>query len=87
MQSWSYNSSVIETGDNPVLTISTEFSGYTGNVVVAGSTTPTGNWYQIENTTYANATFTDGYVIQGFHPYVQLQFTSTGGSIGNIYAR
>jgi hypothetical protein len=82
-----YYSSVINTEDNPVLTIQTTMSEYNGNVTVQGSCDVDTNWYDITTTTYANSSITDGYVIKGYHPFVRLVFVSDTGNITNILAR
>lgn len=82
-----YYSSVISTQDSPILTIQTTFDQYIGNVVVQGSFDVDANWYDISTTAYANASYTDGYVIEGYHPFVRLQFVSTTGNVSNILTR
>lgn len=83
-----YYSSVVNTESNPVLTIQTRYDEYYGNVAILGSTIVDGNWYPIvEQNDLANITETRGYTIQGFHPYVKIQFTSNSGAVTNILAR
>lgn len=86
--SLTYYSSVVNTESNPVLTIQTRYDEYYGNVAILGSTIVDGNWYPIvEQNDLANITETRGYTIQGFHPYVKIQFTSNSGAVTNILAR
>lgn len=83
-----YFSSVIDTTDNPILTLQTHFTDYYGNVSIQGSTIVDGDWYDIIQTeNYANLTDTKGYTIRGFHPYVRMEFTSNTGAVTNILAR
>ena len=82
-----YYSSVINTEDNPILTIQTSFYQYNGDVLIEGSTIVNGDWYPITTAAYANNSDTKGYTISGYHPYVRMQFTSNTGAITNILAR
>jgi hypothetical protein len=84
-----YYSSTLETNDNPVLTFSVEYNNFSGNVAILGSTLVDNDWYVVDlvETNAANLTATKGYVVEGFHPYVRLQFVSDYGEIGNIYSR
>lgn len=85
--SQTYYSSVINTNDNPILTIQARYTDYYGNVVIEGSTIVDGDWYPITTETYANASDTYGYTIRGYHPYVRMQFVSNVGVVTNILAR
>lgn len=85
--SQTYYSSVINTNDNPILTIQARYTDYHGNVIIEGSTIVDGDWYPITTATYANATDTHGYTIRGYHPYVRMQFVSNVGVVTNILAR
>jgi hypothetical protein len=82
-----YFSSVVTTNDNPILTLQTEYTQYTGNVLIAGSTIVDNDWYPIELHQYANITETHGYVIHGYHPYIRMTFESNAGVVTNILAR
>ena len=82
-----YYSSVINTEDNPILTIQTSYVEFNGDVTVLGSTQPDTEWYPITTDTYANTTDTYGYTIRGFHPFVKMQFVSNTGAVTNILAR
>lgn len=85
---YTYYSSVINTEDNPILTIQTHYTEYYGNVVIEGSTEVDSNWYTIDTETdLANITETRGYTIKGFHPFVRMSFTSNSGAVTNILAR
>lgn len=82
-----YYSSVISTNENPVLSIQAQYTQYYGNVIVEGSTIVNGDWYPITTATYSNVSDTKGYVIQGYHPYIRMQFVSNVGIVTNILAR
>ena len=82
-----YYTSVITTNDNPILTLQAEYSEYYGNIVVEGSTIVDGDWYPILSNTYSNVSDTKGYVIQGYHPYIRMQFESNSGAVANILSR
>lgn len=81
-----YNSSVLYTGTNPLLNIQTWLDNYSGNVNIQGSTTQS-QWYTINTISYLSATQSDLYSVQGFHPYVRLEFVSTQGNVTQILAR
>lgn len=82
-----FYSSVINTQDNPILTIQTHYEGYYGNVVIEGSTIQDADWYPITAAAYSNTTDTYGYTIKGYHPYIRMVFTSNVGVVTNILAR
>lgn len=83
-----YYTSVINTQDNPILTIQTRYDEYYGNVAILGSTIVDGDWYPIETETdLANLTETRGYTIVGYHPFVKMEFTSNAGAVTNILSR
>ena len=82
-----YYSSVINTNSNPVLTIQASLLEYSGNVAVVGSVQPDVDWYPILENTYDNVSSTVGYTVEGFHPFVRLEFNSTAGAVANILSR
>lgn len=83
-----YYSSVIETNDNPILTIQTHYDQYYGNVVIEGSTIVDNDWYPIDSDVgLANVSETRGYTVRGFHPYIRVQFVSNTGAVTNILTR
>jgi hypothetical protein len=82
-----YYSSVINTNDNPILTLQARYTDYYGNTVIEGSTIVDGDWYPIEVHSYANTTDTYGYTVHGYHPYIRMQFVSNVGIVTNILAR
>ena len=78
----------MNTTDNPLLTIQTLYQGYSGNVQVQGSTLPDADWYNIGNAyPYLDNTGSEGYIIDGYHPYVRVKFVSTQGDVTQILAR
>ena len=83
-----YVTSVINTENNPILTIQTQYTEFYGNVTIQGSTVPDNDWYPIlVETDLADITETRGYTVKGFHPYVRMSFTSNSGAVTNILAR
>lgn len=82
-----FYSSIINTEDNPVLTIQAKYTEYTGNVTIEGSTIVDADWYPITDSSYANTSNTYGYTVKGFHPYVRMVFTANTGAVTNILAR
>jgi hypothetical protein len=82
-----YYTSVINTEDNPILSIQAHYTQFNGDVTIEGSTIVSGDWYPITTTTYSNVTDTFGYTVRGFHPYVRMVFTSNTGAVTNILAR
>jgi hypothetical protein len=81
-----YYTSVIST-DAGMITLQAKYSDYYGNIAIEGSTIVDGNWYPIFVDTYEELTDTKGYVIEGFHPYIRMQFESNAGIVTNILAR
>lgn len=85
---YTYYTSVINTEDNPILTIQTHYEDYYGNILIEGSTQVNSDWYPIyEDTDLAEVTETRGYTIIGFHPFVRMTFSSNAGAVTNILAR
>jgi hypothetical protein len=82
-----YVSSVVTTNENPVLTLQATYANYYGNTSVEGSSIVDGDWYPITYNEYSGVTDTKGYVVEGFHPYIRMQFTSNTGVVTNILAR
>lgn len=83
-----YYSSVINTEDNPILTVQSTLTEYNGIVAIEGSTIVDGDWYPITTSEdYSNVSDTKGWSIRGFHPYVRMVFTSNAGVVTNILAR
>lgn len=82
-----YSTSVIETNDNPVLTIQINYNQFNGNVEVQGSTEVDSDWYTIQTHSYTNTSETVGYVLKGYHPYVRVNFTSTSGQVDKVLSR
>lgn len=83
-----YDTSIINTQSNPVLTIQTHYDEYYGNVAILGSSIVDGDFYVIQaDDDLANVTETRGYTIHGYHPFVKVEFTSNSGAVTNILAR
>lgn len=82
-----YHTSVINTEDNPILTIQARYEEFNGNVVIEGSCQPDTDWYPIEAHTYDSITDTLGYVVRGYHPFIRMEFTSNAGAVMNIISR
>jgi hypothetical protein len=83
-----YFTSIINTQDNPILTIQTHYDEYYGNVAILGSSIVDGDFYIIEeDNELADVTETRGYTIHGYHPFVKVEFTSNSGAVTNILAR
>ena len=83
-----YSTSIINTQDNPVLTIQTRFEEYYGNVTILGSSIVDGDWYTIlTDEELDQVTETRGYTVHGYHPFVKVEFTSNSGAVTNILAR
>ena len=82
-----YYTSVVDTNDSPILTLQAQYTDYYGNIVIEGSTNVDSDWYPILNATYTAETDTKGYVVQGYHPYIRMQFESNNGAVTNILTR
>lgn len=83
-----YYSSIINTSDNPILTIQAHYEEFTGDVTIEGTVeNQGGDWYPITTTAYSNVTDTFGYTVHGYHPFIRMVFTSNAGAVTNILAR
>jgi hypothetical protein len=82
-----YYTSVVDTNDSPILTLQAQYIDYYGNIAIEGSTIVDGDWYPILTDTYTSETDTKGYVVQGYHPYIRMQFESNNGAVTNILSR
>jgi hypothetical protein len=83
-----YYTSIVNTQNNPILTIQTHYDEYYGNVAILGSSIVDGDFYTItEDNDLGNVSETKGYTIYGYHPFVKVQFTSNSGAVTNILAR
>lgn len=83
-----YYSSIINTQDNPVLTIQVNLEQYNGDILIEGTTNQQAtDWYPITTATYSNTSDTYGYTITGYHPFVRVAFTSNTGAVTKILAR
>ena len=84
---YTYTSSVISTENNAVLTMQIKYSSFYGTVNVQGSTVVDSGWYNIYTADYTNTSDTIGYAIEGYHPFVRVEFVSNAGSVATILAR
>jgi hypothetical protein len=84
---YTYYSSVLNTQENPILTLQMELQSYSGNITIQGSTEVDSNWYTITQEEYPGVSETVGYTIDGYHPFVRIEFVSTQGSVDHILAR
>lgn len=82
-----YYTSVINTENNPILTLQAQYSEYYGNVTIEGSTIVDNDWYPITTEAYSNLSDTKGYTVIGYHPYIRMVFTSNVGVVTNILSR
>ena len=83
-----YYSSVINTNDNPVLTIQAHLYEYNGEVGIEGTfSSSLTDWYPITSEEYLETTDTVGFTVKGFHPFIRMSFTSNTGVVSNILAR
>lgn len=83
-----FTTSVINTTYNPALTIQAYYDNFSGVVKVQGSTIPDNDWYDItEGETYIGQSMTTYYTVQGFHPFVRMQFQCTQGNVTDVLVR
>ena len=55
---------------------------------IQGSTVPDSDWYNIGSTyTYLDMNTSEGYIVDGYHPYIRVKFVSTQGDVTQILAR
>ena len=90
-QTGTYYSSILPTKYNPKITLQVRYEEFVGQILMQGSTNGTSNWYDIEIIEYTDSTlpvtYTDGYNLEGYHPYVRFQFNRTAGYVDSILAR
>ncbi len=83
-----YYSSVINTNDNPILTLQAHLHEFNGDVGIEGTFSSTlTDWYPITSNAYFETTETVGFTVHGFHPFIRMVFTSNTGTVSNILAR
>ena len=83
-----YYSSIINTQDNPVLTIQASLFEFNGDIAIEGTTNQQAtDWYPITDSEFYESTGTYGWTVHGFHPFVRMVFTSNTGAVTNILAR
>lgn len=83
-----YYSSIINTNDNPILTLQAKLTEFNGDISIEGTVNQQGtDWYPITTNAYSNNSETHGWTIHGYHPFVRMVFTSNTGAVTNILAR
>ena len=83
-----FYSSVISTNGSSIMTLQPYLDQYSGNIVIQGSTIIDSGWYDIETIgTFVEDSNTAAYTVDGFHPYIRLQFNGTNGDITKILVR
>ncbi len=83
-----FYTSVINTSYNPVLSIQSYYTGFSGTMQLQGSTLVDADWYDIGDLyMFLETTGTEIYTLEGFHPYVRMRFDYTEGNVDNILVR
>jgi hypothetical protein len=77
------------TQDSDFLTFQTVLNNYVGTIKVQGSATGHNTeWYDLTDPqTYDGYTSTDYFNVNGYHPYMQVVFTSTQGTVDKVLVR
>ena len=75
-----YDSSVYSTYESPILTLQTYFDNFTGTIQIQGSTVADFTLpYDIDSiVSYNGYSGTDGFTIQGYHPFVRIHVVNNG---------
>lgn len=84
--SGTYHSSMFQ-GSGKLVTVQLFLNSFSGKVKVQGSTLPDSNWYDISDEDYTDFSECVAYNIEGFHPYLRVEMTSTSGTVDKILAR
>lgn len=86
-----YYSNIYATPGNPITSLQLFYSEYKGGVQIQGSTSNANDafWYDINDLIdIPNAsTFTGGYTVHGFHPFLRLKMISGEGELTKILVR
>lgn len=83
-----YYSEIYKTNYRDKVTLQLMYDGFVGTITTQGSTDGQSGWYDIEYEDYISAfSTTEGYTINGFHPYMRIKFVSTVGSVTKILVR
>lgn len=93
-----YYTSTVATDGSSLTTFQIDTSRFTGNLTAQGATTTDNEWYNVDvrdlntgnivaNLTFNNATDKLGINVEGFHPYIRLEFGIASGNITNILYR
>ena len=75
-----YYSSTINTIEAPVLSLQITFENFTGEIQLQGSTMADFSlWYPLDDPiSYTAITSTEGYNVQGYHPFVRMMIVNQG---------
>lgn len=75
-----YYSSYINTVEAPVLSLQVTFENFTGSIQLQGSTLGDFSlWYPLAaSVSYTAETITDGFNVQGYHPFVRMMIVNEG---------
>lgn len=83
-----FHSSTISSKGKFLSTIQTFLNNYTGAVKIQGSTLPDTDWYDIGSEhTYTNSSESVSYNVEGYHPYIRLEFLKQNGSVEKLLVR
>ena len=85
-----YYTNIFETDSKPISWIQVRYSNFSGSVQLQGSTSQTDNsWYDIDAPHVVNpaTSETDGYMVEGYHPFLRLKVTSGEGELSKILVR
>lgn len=85
-----YYSNTFQTDNKPYTWIQIKYTDFIGNVQVQGATSQTDTaWYDIDSAfTFEDATTeSDGFKIDGYHPFLRLKITSGAGELTKILVR
>ena len=82
-----YTSSVYIPTLGPYTTVQLYYNNFSGSIMIQGSTAGTTEWYDITTDARTTDTTVQGYVLEGYHPYIRIKFVSTLGSVDKILVR
>ena len=89
VQPVTYNTGLYATQDTDFLTFQTVLNDYVGTIKVQGSATGNNTeWYDLTDPqVYDGYTSTDYFNVNGYHPYMQVVFESTQGTVDKVLVR
>ncbi len=70
-----------------VNTFQLTLAGYTGRIILEGSSVIDQNWYEIEVQDVVELSETIGITVKGYHPFFRFKFESVEGMVSNILVR